>query len=128
MRVLEYWSRIVLNGASSLLRVVSSRTESATWKYLGAAFSKATKSTSYASDNFDDVLVSPTGEPIGEIRSIYCTCHNRSSLVSVVFRHIISKSRNAVNRGLFNKSNRAVLDCQYEVTFFHFPRKILNAG
>lgn len=49
--------------------------------------------TAYPSDNLDDVLVAPTGEPIGEIWPIYCTCHSKSPLVSGVFACIMPKLR-----------------------------------
>ena len=47
--------------------------------------------TAYSSDDFDDILVSPIGEPIGEIRSIYCTCHSRSPVASRFFARMIPK-------------------------------------
>lgn len=49
--------------------------------------------SAYSSNDFDDVFVSPSGEPICKKRSIYYTCHVKTSRCTKVFIHIVSKSR-----------------------------------
>ena len=53
--------------------------------------------SSYAGNNFNDILVPPSGEPICKKRSIYYTCHAKTPKGEKLFVHIVSKVRRTVN-------------------------------
>ena len=56
--------------------------------------------SSYAGNNFNDILVPPIGEPICKKRSIYYTCHTKTLKNEKLFVHIVSKVGKMVNESL----------------------------
>jgi hypothetical protein len=56
--------------------------------------------SSYAGNNFNDILVPPIREPICKKRSIYYTCHIKTPKDEKLFVHIVSKVGKMVNESL----------------------------
>lgn len=54
----------------------------------------------YSSNDFDDIFIPPIREPICKKRSIYYTCHIKTSKSEKLFIHIVSKVGKMVNKSL----------------------------